>query len=90
MRAPVRPQGLDPSVTLDREMDLEKYLEDQRMSFMREALRRTGGVQSHAARLLCMSFRSFRYFAKKHDLGDHGDAVEPEMVEVGRGGQHRG
>ena len=91
VRKPTRPQGLDPAVTLEHEMDLEKYLEDQRMIFMREALRRTGGVQSHAARLLCMSFRSFRYFAKKHDLADHGgEAVGAETVELGRSVPHQG
>ena len=71
-------------------MDLEKHLEDQRASFMREALRRTGGVQSHAARLLGMSFRSFRYFAKKHDLGGRADLPEGETVELGRGVEHDG
>ena len=58
--------------------------------FMREALRRTGGVQSHAARLLGMSFRSFRYFAKKHDLGGRADLPEGETVELGRGVEHDG
>ena len=30
-----------------------------------QALERTGGVQTQAAELLGMSFRSFRYYAKK-------------------------
>ena len=33
-----------------------------------EALRRAGGVQSRAAEILGMSFRSFRYYAKKYNL----------------------
>ena len=35
---------------------------------MREALDRCGGVQTKAAELLHMSFRSFRYYAKKYNL----------------------
>ena len=35
---------------------------------MLKALERTGGVQTQAAELLRMSFRSFRYYAKKYDL----------------------
>ena len=34
----------------------------------REALERTEGVQTQAAELLRMSFRSFRYYAKKAGL----------------------
>ena len=37
---------------------------------MEEALRRAHGVQTKAAELLGMSFRSFRYFAKKYHLLD--------------------
>jgi DNA-binding NtrC family response regulator len=85
VRKPSRRLAVDPVVSIDEGMDLEKYLEDQRMNFMREALRKTGGVQSHAARLLGMSFRSFRYFAKKHDLGDRTEGAEPEPIEIGRG-----
>jgi two-component system response regulator PilR (NtrC family) len=49
-------------------IDLEKLLEQVREHFMREALGRKNGVQIQAARLLGMTFRSFRYFAKKYDL----------------------
>jgi hypothetical protein len=35
---------------------------------MREALDRCDGVQTKAAELLHMSFRSFRYYAKKYSL----------------------
>ncbi|MDQ2978564.1 MAG: helix-turn-helix domain-containing protein [Acidobacteriota bacterium] len=35
---------------------------------MREALDRSEGVQTKAAELLQMSFRSFRYYAKKYNL----------------------
>ncbi|HVR43316.1 MAG TPA: sigma-54 dependent transcriptional regulator [Thermoanaerobaculia bacterium] len=49
-------------------MDLEKHLENVGKYFMLKALDRTGGVQTQAAELLGMSFRSFRYYAKKYNL----------------------
>ncbi len=49
-------------------LDLEAYLEDIRAQLMVQALERTGGVQTQAAELLGMSFRSFRYYAKKAGL----------------------
>ena len=52
----------------DEGIDLETVLEQVRAHYMREALSKRGGVQIQAARLLGMSFRSFRYFAKKYGL----------------------
>jgi len=49
-------------------LDLEKYLEGIRIQLMQQALNRTGGVQTQAAEILGMSFRSFRYYAKKGGL----------------------
>jgi two-component system response regulator PilR (NtrC family) len=49
-------------------LDLEKYLEGIRIQLMQQALDRTGGVQTQAAEILGMSFRSFRYYAKKGGL----------------------
>ncbi|HEY0788912.1 MAG TPA: sigma-54 dependent transcriptional regulator, partial [Thermoanaerobaculia bacterium] len=49
-------------------IDLEKHLENIGKFFMLRALERTGGVQTQAAELLGMSFRSFRYYAKKYNL----------------------
>jgi len=49
-------------------MALEGHLESIAKIFMLKALERTGGVQTQAAELLKMSFRSFRYYAKKYDL----------------------
>jgi len=88
VRSPQRRSAADIAVSLDGGgMDLEGYLEEQRVTFMREAMRRTGGVQSHAARLLGMTFRSFRYFAKKHDLGGRAEAPEGEPVELSQRGE---
>ena len=55
-------------------LDLEAYLEDIRAQLMVQALERTGGVQTQAAELLGMSFRSFRYYAKKAGLKGGADA----------------
>ncbi|HWM91788.1 MAG TPA: sigma-54 dependent transcriptional regulator [Thermoanaerobaculia bacterium] len=52
----------------DEGIDLEAYLEDIRAQLMQQALERTSGVQTQAAELLGMSFRSFRYYAKKAGL----------------------
>jgi two-component system response regulator PilR (NtrC family) len=49
-------------------LDLEAYLESIRTQLMIQALERTDGVQTQAAELLGMSFRSFRYYAKKAGL----------------------
>jgi DNA-binding NtrC family response regulator len=49
-------------------MSLEHHLESIAKIFMLKALERVGGVQTQAAELLRMSFRSFRYYAKKYEL----------------------
>jgi DNA-binding NtrC family response regulator len=49
-------------------ISLEQHLEAIAKIFMLKALERCGGVQTQAAELLRMSFRSFRYYAKKYDL----------------------
>jgi two-component system response regulator PilR (NtrC family) len=74
-------------------IDLDKHLEELRRRYMVEAMDRCHGVQTRAAEILGMTFRSFRYFAKKYGLsrGDSplapgvaleegGDAVEPEVL----------
>jgi two-component system, NtrC family, response regulator PilR len=49
-------------------LSLEEHLEAITKIFMLKALERCNGVQTQAAELLRMSFRSFRYYAKKYDL----------------------
>ena len=49
-------------------LDLEEYLENTRLSLMRQALQRTGGQQKKASELLRMSYRAFRYHAEKLGL----------------------
>jgi len=47
---------------------LEQHVRDLERDYIAEALRRSDGVKMRAAELLGMSFRSFRYYAKKYDL----------------------
>ncbi|HXH92608.1 MAG TPA: sigma-54 dependent transcriptional regulator [Thermoanaerobaculia bacterium] len=63
--------GAIPDMTFELPADgisLENHLEGIGKFFMLKALERCGGVQTQAAELLKMSFRSFRYYAKKYDL----------------------
>ena len=56
-------------------IDLEGMLEQIREHYMRQALSLKGGIQSQAAKLLGMSFRSFRYFARKYTMVDRAAAA---------------
>ncbi|HJO03529.1 MAG TPA: sigma-54 dependent transcriptional regulator [Acidobacteriota bacterium] len=51
-------------------IDLETHMDQIKRDYMRAALSQSGGVQTRAAKLLGMSFRSFRYYAKKFVLDD--------------------
>jgi two-component system response regulator PilR (NtrC family) len=80
--------GRVPDATFDLPADgisLQDHLEAIGKIFMLKALERTGGVQTQAAELLRMSFRSFRYYAKKYELlpkdGKHEDVVEVESEQ---------
>ena len=63
----------------DNGLNLEAYLDDVRSKLMTQALERCEGVQTQAAELLGMSFRSFRYYAKKMGLTG---SLEDEAVEA--------
>lgn len=52
----------------DDGIDLEGHIEQIRKTILIEALRRSNGVQKVAAKTVGMSFRSFRYYAKKYRL----------------------
>jgi two-component system, NtrC family, response regulator PilR len=62
-------------------LSLEEHLDAITKIFMLKALERCGGVQTKAADLLRMSFRSFRYYAKKYDLIPR-ESRQEEPVEV--------
>jgi len=73
-----------PDVTFELPADgmsLEQHLEAIAKIFMLKALERSGGVQTQAAELLRMSFRSFRYYAKKYDLIPR-DSRQEDVVEL--------
>jgi two-component system response regulator PilR (NtrC family) len=53
----------------DHGFDLEQHVQDLEREYIAEALRRSNGVKVKAAELLGMSFRSFRYYMKKYNLG---------------------
>jgi two-component system response regulator PilR (NtrC family) len=70
--APAAPAG--PAVAngapsaIDSGFNLEQHLQDVERQHLERALRQAGGVQTHAAELLGLSFRQFRYLAKKYGL----------------------
>jgi two-component system, NtrC family, response regulator PilR len=76
--------GRIPDATFELPHDgisLQDHLEAIGKIFMLKALERAGGVQTQAAELLRMSFRSFRYYAKKYDLLPREREAE-DVVEV--------
>ncbi len=68
VRSGVSRGGCDSVRLPDGGVDLDRHLEELRRKYMVEAMERVGGVQTKAAEILGMTFRSFRYFAKKYDL----------------------
>ena len=46
----------------------ETYIQQLERSYLLAALERCGGVRTHAADLLKMSYRSFRHYAKKYGV----------------------
>jgi two-component system response regulator PilR (NtrC family) len=53
-------------------LDLERVIADLEKSLMQDALQKAGGVQTKAAQLLGINFRSFRYRAKKYGMDRQG------------------
>jgi len=49
-------------------IDLERYIADMEKSLLQSALRRSNGIQTRAAEILKLSYRSFRHMMKKYDL----------------------
>ena len=47
---------------------LERHLQEIERQHLERALKQAGGVQTHAAELLGLSFRQFRYLVKKYGL----------------------
>ncbi len=55
---PIPPEGVD----------LERYIASLERTMIQSALRQSGGVQTRAADLLKLSYRSFRHLLKKYDI----------------------
>ncbi|MFL6436763.1 MAG: sigma-54-dependent transcriptional regulator [Terriglobales bacterium] len=49
-------------------IDMEAYVADLERSFLQSALQQSGGVQTRAAEMLKLSYRSFRHLAKKYNV----------------------
>jgi two-component system, NtrC family, response regulator PilR len=63
--------ALGPAESLpfpDAGIDFERVIAETERRYLQAALDKAGGVRTQAAELLKISYRSFRHFAKKHDL----------------------
>ena len=49
-------------------IDFEKQIAEAERTYLQAALEKSGGVRTRAADLLKISYRSFRHYAKKHNL----------------------
>jgi two-component system, NtrC family, response regulator PilR len=49
-------------------IDFERVVSDTEKRYLQAALEKAGGVRTQAAELLKISYRSFRHYAKKHDI----------------------
>jgi two-component system response regulator PilR (NtrC family) len=63
------PGGVSPlNGALPDGLDMEKYVADIERSLLQAALTQSNGVQTRAADVLKISYRSFRHLMKKYDL----------------------
>ena len=49
-------------------IDFERVVSDTEKRYLQAALEKSDGVRTQAAEILKISYRSFRHYAKKHDL----------------------
>ena len=80
VRAGARVKGEDAPASGPAELptggfDLEDHLDDIKRSYMTTAMDQADGVQKKAAKLLGMSFRSFRYYLDRLDLRGKGSSA---------------
>jgi two-component system response regulator PilR (NtrC family) len=59
---------ISPGSVLPEGVDMEKYVADIERSLLLSALGQSNGVQTRAADLLKISYRSFRHLMKKYEL----------------------
>ena len=60
--------GVPSGAVLPDGVDMEKYVADIERNLLQSALSQSNGVQTRAADLLKISYRSFRHLMKKYDL----------------------
>jgi DNA-binding NtrC family response regulator len=60
--------AIAPGSVLPEGVDMEKYVADVERSLLTAALAQSNGVQTKAADVLKISYRSFRHLVKKYDL----------------------
>jgi DNA-binding protein Fis len=60
--------SITPGSVLPDGIDMEKYVADVERSLLTAALAQSNGVQTKAADVLKISYRSFRHLVKKYDL----------------------
>lgn len=60
--------SVTPGAVLPDGMDMEKYVADIERSLLKSALQQANGVQTRAADVLKISYRSFRHLMKKYEL----------------------
>jgi two-component system response regulator PilR (NtrC family) len=49
-------------------VDMENYVAEIERSLLQSALKQSNGVQTRAAEMLKLSYRSFRHLMKKYDI----------------------
>jgi two-component system response regulator PilR (NtrC family) len=78
--APVeRPTGAELPPT---GFDLDGHLAEVERQILLTALAQSAGVRTDAAKLLRMSFRSFRYRLAKYGLSESGDADDGVVEDI--------
>ena len=60
--------SIPTGAVLPEGMDMEKYVAEIERSLLKSALQQSSGVQTRAADVLRISYRSFRHLMKKYDL----------------------
>ena len=60
--------SISPGTVLPDGVNMEKYVADIERNLLQSALSQSNGVQTRAADLLKISYRSFRHLMKKYDL----------------------
>jgi two-component system response regulator PilR (NtrC family) len=66
---PQNGNGNGSSNSLPKEgLNLEDHIQQIERSYLLAALEQSGGVRTHAADMLKMSYRSFRHYAKKYGV----------------------